>query len=683
MKKKGLYFRPKITRREFLKNASVALAGTVASFPVFNLSCRSKPSSFNRPNILFITTDYQRGLDIPWGPARNFLQMPYLQRLVDEGVNFTRYFSTAPICMPARYTLITGQYPHTHGQQDNQARWVPDESPILMVLLREAGYYTIGVGKMHFYPWPRLAGYHRRIIADRKGNWIGDNERQDDYALFLAKHGLTRWDYLKLQSEGDIFGVYDWPYDESLHIDAYVGHQAAKVIENGELPSPWFMWVSFNGPHNPWDPPSRCSQFYLSQELSLGHTFPGELRTKPKDHTRLRYNYTPQVVDRIDRNRANRDRILHRILAGHYGNLSFIDEQVGKILSALEKKGELDRTIIIFSSDHGSHLGDHDLIHKGTHYDTSTRVPFVVWNPRLIRRPRVVSGFAGHVDFLPTILSLVERPIPPEVEGKDLSPLILKKASSVQDRVIIEIRWGTAIITNRWKMSIYPRDGDGDLYDLAKDPYELHNLFYSPEHEKIKNTLLNEMKAVNLHLEEELVKGPTQRMPPPRQIYWKSGAGFNPKPAPNFQGKKIRIKTTINKIGRSPLNGILVHQVRSQETNGYVFYVEDDRPIMSVLIWGKVYVVVSSVRLLPGKTVLEGILEEDGTIIIRLNHRVVGQGKAPGVLPVQPGHSDVVPCGQLYIGQLPDDYQERKHFVSGSLKKNLKEVFLSFEELAG
>ena len=145
-----------------------------------------RPGNPVRPNILLVTTDYQSGQDIPTIGHR-FLQMPTLERLSREGATFRRHFSTAPICIPARNTLITGQYPHTHGKWENVGGWVPDTSPILMGELKRHGYQTLAVGKLHldFPSDDPLGGFDRWVSADRKGNYGAANQ-QDDYAGFLA-----------------------------------------------------------------------------------------------------------------------------------------------------------------------------------------------------------------------------------------------------------------------------------------------------------------------------------------------------------------------------------------------------------------------------------------------------------------------------------------------------------------
>jgi arylsulfatase A-like enzyme len=272
-------------RRNFLKN----IGGGILAFGGV-LGSLNAAKAASRPNILFIQTDYQRGDD---GPSLGspFLKMPTLDRLCREGAVFSRHLSTSPICMPARYCWVTGQYPHTHGQWDNYDRPWPAGSPVLMKLLKQQGYQTVGVGKMHFRPWEEMAGFDRRIIAEGQGNKF-----PDDFDKMLNARGLDRRKLLAIVGKFGLTGsqaTYDWPHGEELHIDNFVGTQARGVIERGELKGPWFMWVSFPGPHSPWNPPARYAKPYLDmKDLPTGNTFPGELKTKPLEY-KLAYNITP------------------------------------------------------------------------------------------------------------------------------------------------------------------------------------------------------------------------------------------------------------------------------------------------------------------------------------------------------------------------------------------------------
>ena len=145
--------------------------------------------ALGRPNVLLITTDYQSALDVP-AIGHRFLEMPTLDRLCREGAVFRRHYSTGPICIPARNTWITGQYPHTHGKWENIGGWVPETSPVLMEELAGWGYQTTAVGKLHLgFPDDKpLGGFDRWVSADRKGNF-GAAGQQDDYAAFLAARG--------------------------------------------------------------------------------------------------------------------------------------------------------------------------------------------------------------------------------------------------------------------------------------------------------------------------------------------------------------------------------------------------------------------------------------------------------------------------------------------------------------
>ena len=490
------------TRRDFLKTLGLSATGLfapdISGCEVFKATSFSKSGhrcEWGRPNILFVTTDYQRGVDGP-SLGSSFLRMPALDRLCREGAVFTRHYSTSPICMPARYTWITGQYPHTHGQWDNHKRWVPDESPVLMQLLKEQGYQTVGVGKMHFHPWDRMAGYDRRIIHEGKHNMV-----PDDYEKFLSAHGHSRKELLKNLGGG--MAVCDWPWDESLHHDVFVGMQARGMIERDELEGPWFLWVSFPGPHNPWDPPAEYSEPYKQMSLPLGNTFGGELLTKPIDHTRHRYGYGRPVFDEIDAHPEERDDIIHAIRAGHYGNLTLIDDQLAGILEALEKGGQLDNTVIIYSSDHGSALGNHNLLHKGMHYDRQARVPFVVRYPKLIE-PGIRNGFSSHADLLPTLVSITGGTVPSNVEGKDLVPMLKDASKSVNDFAIVECTLATSIITKWWKIGFHHFNGDGDLYDLNDDPNELKNLFDNSRYADVRRMLAAKLVKWRRELSPEM-----------------------------------------------------------------------------------------------------------------------------------------------------------------------------------
>ncbi len=658
---------------------SAALAAEFSHFQKRNPKLRSK-----HPNILFICTDYQAGED---GPSLGspFLDMPALDRLCRNGIVFSRYYSTAPVCQPARCTWITGQYPHTHGMWGNYNQWIPQTCPILMKELANSGYYTMGIGKMHFKPWNRTEGFHRMIHADRKANLESDKEYLDDYARFLSQYDLNRWDYLKLQYEPESPHVYDWPFSPETHIDHYVGTQAQRAIQEGFLDDkgPWFLWVSFNGPHNPWDPPAEFSRPYMTLDLPSPRTYPGELSDKPLAQTRARYGYTKEVPDYIDRYPENEKDYLKQIRASHYGNLTFIDRQVQKILEALEQKNILRDTIIIYSADHGSLLGDHGIFHKGNIYERSARVPFVVHSPARYK-PGRTEALASHVDFMPTILSLAGAPIPSEVEGRDLTPLFSGEKKSIQDRLFIEISHNIGIIKDNWKMFVYS-NGEGELYDIRTDPDEFKNLYYTPEYAEKRYELREDLIAFRKENTDFFKTTPSAPALPNQKEYRFNQGDIliqNQKPFPPAQGgKSIRILAKIGSSTGQAVDGaffVCEEKIPAwperPPQNGYALYLDDGRLAMGVRLWDK-DTIITSPELVPDEEFeVDACWERDGKITLKVNGNTVAAGKTDSGLPKRRGRFEVV-APSIHVGrghawgtaigdyQINTDFTGKIHFV--------------------
>ena len=603
-----------------------------------------------QPNILLITCDYQSGED---GPSLGspFLDMPGLDRLCRNGVVCERHYSTAPICMPERYSWVSGQYPHTHGQWSNMGgRWLPEGTPILMEELVKAGYYTLGIGKMHFSPWDRMAGFSRRIIADCKANYEGDGRKQDDYARFLEKRGFSRMDYLGIQYDTDPPFVFDSPLPDDCHIDHYVGTQMREVIENGELDGkgPWFSWMSFNGPHNPWDPPKKYSEPYMKMDLPQPRMSPGGMEAKPVADTSARYGYTRGLADHIDRYPDKADWAIKKLRAGHYGNLTLIDRQVEGVLNALEQKGQLDSTIVIWSADHGSNLGDHGRFHKGSLYDRSVRVPFVVHCPDRYK-PRRTKALCAGVDLATTLLSLANAPVPETMEGTDMTPLFTGEKDNIKDKVIIELGGNVGIITDRWKLSCHA-DGERELYDIETDPDDLNNLYSNPACTEIQQDLEQQLSSFNPDVAKRMDVSRPEPLEEKSEYHFEQGAVMKPNARPQppvVGGKHIRITATISPVDNVQMSGpiIMIEEAigtwpPEPQMHGCVLYVKDNRLAMGVRHWRDDTTVVAEDELPAGTATVEGILEKDGTVTLAAGGKVVARGKAPGSIPLRPGRKE-------------------------------------------
>jgi arylsulfatase A-like enzyme len=576
-------------------------------------------------------TDYQSGQDIP--TETEILNMPNLKKLLEEGIVFKNHIATAPICMPSRSTVVTGQYPHTHGIWDNIGKWVPEESDILMEELVKLGYHTSGIGKMHFTPFDRVAGFNNRIIADGKRNSASDSLFPDDYARYLKKVGMTRWDYLKLQDKSEFNGVYDWPFADSLHIDYFVGKKAQIYLDTLNTDKPWFVWVSFNGPHNPWDPPKRYTDYYLDKTLPLAQAKEGELSENPVDITKIRYNYTRAVVDELDQHPERQKEYIRRIRAAHYGNLTFIDEQVGKIIETLKLKGELENTIIIWTADHGSSLGDHNLIHKGTLYDRSARVPFVVWWGENVK-PGVRNGFSSHVDLMSTFIDLAGGQPLNSQEGHSLRKMITAESDG-DNHAIVEILGNYSLLTHEYVYGVFPKTNEKVLFDKRVDPHEFNNQIHNPDYVSITDSLETILYNFRPEIQQEFVQhSPLAKLP--NSVVMEQGGSYKEYDIPYLGGKSLKIKGsfTYKKGQDGPL--FVFYEGR---THGLSLYIKNNSFYCGVRTWNEDQIEKIAIKYLAKKNDFELNLGQDGQISITLNHKIVKQFYSSWPMPVQPGNT--------------------------------------------
>ncbi|UJH67838.1 sulfatase [Allomuricauda sp. SCSIO 65647] len=452
------------------------------------LSCIQKKHEKNgqlvdkRPNILFITTDYTRGSDLEY--LGRPLRMPVLQDLIANGAVFTKHSSVSPICMPARASIVTGLYPHTHSLWDNRAISVKKPNwPFLTRDLQSAGYTTLGIGKMHFHPFQEDYYYDHRVTLEGKDR----DYRDDDYEKYLEAQGTSRKALRAAYSStgrprGQDF--YPWPADEKLHPDYFVGEAAVDAIKSGEITAekPWFMWVSFTGPHNPWNPPKRFFDRYSDLDKIPDALFTeGELIDKPIEYSRHRYGYGGNLMQHYDSLPKNeQEKLRKQVKAGHFASLTFIDEQIERVLFELGQTGKLENTIVVFTSDHGSALFDNEMLHKGSSFPTQSLVPMVVWRPGLVKQG-IREGFTSHVDLYATFMELAQGEIHPMANGKSMLGMLTDDKEVIKDFVVIESTLVTSLMNDRWLVGFHHVAKEIELYDLKKDPMCHTNIASDPE----------------------------------------------------------------------------------------------------------------------------------------------------------------------------------------------------------
>lgn len=417
-------------------------------------------------NLLFITTDQQRWDSLPCY-GLDFIQTPALDRLAREGLVFEQCIVPAPVCVPCRAAIMTGQYPSTLGVLSN-GTWLPDGVPTWPKLLSAAGRRTAAIGKMHFYPWNAQDGFDERIIAEDKRHVY----LPDDHVQFLKANGMERPHPTADPGYFETLGAPTKPWPKRFHIDAFVGDQAASWLEqNGQ--EPFALWVSFPGPHDPYDPPQELADLYVDAPIPEPVGSAAELAHKPPAQRGRGQNVLENAMFQLDLSQATPAHYRHW-RAHYYANITLIDEGIGKILAALEKVGVLDDTLIVFTSDHGDALGDHGLPFKAFFYDSMVHVPLILRGPGVPRGERAGS-LVSTLDLIPLFFQSCGVEAPPTLQGLDISPLLQEPSATLREAAFSEIAGRAMVQTQDHKYAHYV-DGSAELYDLRADPQEVDNL---------------------------------------------------------------------------------------------------------------------------------------------------------------------------------------------------------------
>lgn len=420
-----------------------------------------------KPNILFIMADQHR-YDCLGAYGNADIKTPHLDALAEQGTVYDNTFCTSPICTPARYSLMTGLYPHQHLGWTNRCT-IPPGLPAFPRLLQEAGYATTGVGKFHQTPTYLDVGFDRMELAEQDGAGRYD----DDYHRYLSQQGQDDWmdRQDQLQSDRERAGSEYWETFGSLESNlpeehfstSWIGHRGLAALEEWDSTQANMLMVSFIKPHHPFDVPAPWSKMYNPADLAplpgwLDECLPRDLAMHPGyfPHEKL----TPEK--------------LSRVMARYYGSISEIDTYVGKMVDLLKARGLFENTLVIYTSDHGEYLGFHHLLLKQNYmYEPLVRVPLIIkypGNSQSVRDDRLVS----QVDITRTVLSQAGAEVPTTLPGFDLSTL-----ESTAPFVYCEEQRGRQymIRSNSRKLILCREEGQSQFFDLENDPLEKQNLF--------------------------------------------------------------------------------------------------------------------------------------------------------------------------------------------------------------
>ncbi len=359
-----------------------------------------------QPNILLLMTDQQR-FDTIGALGNPIIQTPALNRIAQEGTSFTSAYCPSPVCVASRCSLLLGQWPHETGCVSNGA--MPQDRVSLMELLNDAGYETHGIGKMHFTPDGRKRwGFETRDFSE-------EGPGPDDFTESLVANGYEH----VVAPHGERSEYYYIPQPSQLparlHHTQWVADKTLDFFGRRDTERPFFCWSSFIKPHPPFESPVPWSRLYRTVEMPMPFL--------PSDYAHL-HTYWNRHQNRYKYRDQGRDmNLLRTMRAAYYSTISFIDYQVHRIMESLEAAGELDNTLILYTSDHGELLGDYDCYGKRSFLDAAARIPLLVRYPERFTPNTRCETPTSLVDVLPTCLTAAELPIPEDRRGCDLADI--------------------------------------------------------------------------------------------------------------------------------------------------------------------------------------------------------------------------------------------------------------------
>jgi len=438
----------------------------------------------SQPNIILIMTDQQR-----WDTLSclgfDHVPTPNIDRLAKRGAAFSHAFVQGAVCGPSRNSIVSSQYVHTHGIYKNE-QWLTPDQPNWIELLRDGGYHTVNIGKMHTSPIRLPCGFNHRTVVENKNYRQGHHGPDpDDYDLYLAQFGIKRpacTYYQDIPDWPDQLQATVWPHEDDLFIDNCVGRWTVESIRDHDFDKPLFLWSGFAGPHDPYDVPQSALDPYGNLDIPDPVGWEGELETKPPPQKQSVENSEGKLSPAtIWWSRATPEAI-RRTRKHYYANICLIDDWVGRIVDEVESRGQFDNTIFIFTSDHGDCLGDHGQFYKfSSHYDSVARVPLVFAGPG-VEALGEVDALTELIDLGPTLLEVTGLEPLEGAAGISLLPILRGDHASHKETVYSEHGPRIMARSREWKLVFYPGEEYGELYDLSTDPDELTNLYSDPSH---------------------------------------------------------------------------------------------------------------------------------------------------------------------------------------------------------
>lgn len=528
-----------ITRRDLLK--SIGATGAALSVPALFSSCAvsmgakagakaksksaaktknrpqpqtaaGKNSGQRKPNIVFIMAD-QLAASFIGCYGSGVASTPTLDHIASVGVRFDRNYAVSPVCTPNRCSIFTGRSPEVHGMITNNYHLTTD-APLFTHVLKTQGYRTGGFGKFHFTEMPlhpyvdlKPYGFDEAVMTEdpRFGHWLDwiDKEHHEYYETALglcwpqpymknyngqdieAKWHATREKILgPIEKASPWYRMYTSPLPKELQQTVYITDRSLDFLRNHHnthADQPFCAFISYVAPHDPYDPPKPYDTMFNPADMKAPikravdkYDIP-ELETA-RDYFGPDFGSGPgafrNVSDNID--------TMKKLRALYHGNIKLIDEQIARVVKYLEEIGEMENTIIVFTTDHGDMMGDHGFVAKGMmHYDTCIRTPLIVAG-RGIKGGVVSPRMTSSLDLYPTFCEWAGASLLPPLEGKSFAGTCGGDAKDEGwSAVPVELFTAQTIVTkDQWRYTLYLEPGKGQMFNLKDDPEEQRDLFH-------------------------------------------------------------------------------------------------------------------------------------------------------------------------------------------------------------
>ncbi|MBT3274963.1 MAG: sulfatase-like hydrolase/transferase [Spirochaetales bacterium] len=472
-------------------------------------------------NVILIFTDELRA-DALGCFGNAVVQTPNIDRLSAEGVTYRDCMVTQATCTPSRASILTGVYPSAL-----KSRMVgcntPDDERFLPRVFRNTGYHTASIGKIHLVPQKDECavvestrtgdeydyyGFRHVDLVDGHGDrchgnlyspWVEDTV--PGYREKRAGKKQTRG------GAGLHKRIRKWDYPAEVHSSNYIGARVTEFLKKSALkPEPFFLHVSFPDPHHPFTVPEPYASMYAVEDLPGPIPSVMESENCPELHKSI-FHGGGMPHDRVtgtpsDNYAAYSEDDWKEVKAIYYGMISLVDYNVGRILNALENTGQAGNTLVVFVSDHGDYLGDHGLLGKGLHYDSSIRTPLIYRGPG-VSKNLSINSIGSTIDITPTVLDWAGVEEPEALQGISQLAALNGEGSTHRSAALTEndddlgsLKMRT-VTTAEWKMVRYAGSEENELYNRIDDPDEMRNLWgdtaYAPVVSELNEILIEEL----------------------------------------------------------------------------------------------------------------------------------------------------------------------------------------------